>query len=77
MVNKNKSASFKECLYMVLNSNNLWHLADEQWFCEGQTSPTLKIRERTMLVGPRINNAAGGPKMRHGEIFKGYKLYLI
>lgn len=30
---------------MVLNSNDLWDLADEQWFCEGQASPTLKIRE--------------------------------
>lgn len=32
MVNKNRSAVFKECLYMVLDSNNLWDLADEQWF---------------------------------------------
>lgn len=57
MVNKNKSALFKECLYMVLNSNNLWALAAEQWVFEGQASPT---------VGSRINGAVGGPKMGHG-----------
>lgn len=61
MVSKNKSALFKVCLYM-LNSNNLWDLADKQWFCEGQASPTLEIRERALLVGSRINKAVGGPK---------------
>lgn len=64
---KKKNALFKECLYTVLNSNDLWDLADEQWFCEGQASPTLKIRERAMLVGSRINNTVGGPKMGHGR----------
>lgn len=67
MVNKNKSALFKECLYMVLKSNNLWDLADEQWFCEGQASPTFKIRERATLVESSINNTVGGPKMGHGR----------
>ena len=52
---------------MVLNSNSLWDLADEQWFCEGQASPTLKIREGATLVGLRINNTVGGPKMGHGR----------
>jgi len=62
MVNENRSALFKECLYVVLNSSNLWDLAEEQWFCEGQASPTLKIRERTALVGLRINKHCWRPR---------------
>lgn len=50
MVNENKSALFKECLYMVLDSNNPWALAAEQWVCEGQASPALWAGELTTLL---------------------------
>lgn len=47
---RTKNALFKECLYMVLNSNNLWALAAEQWVWEGQASPTPWGRELTTLL---------------------------
>lgn len=52
---------------MVLNGNNLWALAEEQWFCEGQASPAFKIRERSTLMGSGIKSTVGGPKMGHGR----------
>lgn len=49
---------------MVLNNNNLWALAAEQWVCEGQASPTLWGQELTALLEVQRWDMV--------EIFKGY-----